>query len=267
MNEDFLSMLKERNELTPFLDVIEQIISIPDEQLTPESIDIVAGMIKGAFTDKVIEEAIDASVRNFREQNASKSQVADLTTSLKQGFTDLIDEIKPTEEKKILLKTIFEVFTDIADQVQERFLQYDLVLPVKIEGNGQLPTYAHFTDAAADIYASEDTNVPAHSMATKIPTGLYIALPEHWVAYVIPRSSIGSKTPLRLSNSVGCIDADYRGEIGVLYDNISDSDYQIHAGERIAQLIVMPCYHFNARKVDILPATERGEGGFGSTGK
>jgi dUTP pyrophosphatase len=104
-------------------------------------------------------------------------------------------------------------------------------------------------------------------LSNVIPTGLQIALPKGWVAKIVPRSSIGMKTGLRLSNSVGVIDADYRGEIGVLYDNFSDSDYEIKAGDRIAQMWVEPVYNFKPIEVSNLPDTERGSGGFGSTGK
>ena len=74
------------------------------------------------------------------------------------------------------------------------------------------------------------------------------------------------ETPLRLSNSVGLIDSGYRGELGVLYDNTSDEPYTVNAGDRIAQLLVMPSYRFQAKVVDILADSDRGEGGFGSSG-
>ena len=140
-------------------------------------------------------------------------------------------------------------------------------MPLTLEKGATAPSYAHETDTGADLSALETVVVPAHSIGNKIHTGVRIALPENWTAYIVPRSSIGAKTPLRLSNSIGVIDSDYRGELGILYDNISDSDYTINAGDRIAQLIVMPAYHFKAQVVDILPETERSEGGFGSTGK
>jgi len=106
-----------------------------------------------------------------------------------------------------------------------------------------------------------------HSLSNMVHTGLRIALPEGWAAYILPRSSIGMKTGLRLSNSVGVIDSEYRGEIGVMYDNHSDSEYIIHKGDRIAQMIVMPIHQFRPEVVDTLDNTSRGEDGFGSTGK
>ena len=112
----------------------------------------------------------------------------------------------------------------------------------------------------------ETVIVQGNTAGNKIRTGVKIQLPEGWLALIIPRSSIGAKTPLRLSNSVGLIDSGYRGELGVLYDNISDSPYAINAGDRIAQLLVMPSYRFKPEVVETLEDSDRGEGGFGSSG-
>ena len=83
---------------------------------------------------------------------------------------------------------------------------------------------------------------------------------------LVPRSSM-SKTPLRCANSVGIIDADYRGEISIVYENISCSDYTIFRGDRIAQLIIVPIAMVDVIEVDKLSETERGDGGYGSTGE
>ena len=83
---------------------------------------------------------------------------------------------------------------------------------------------------------------------------------------IFPRSSTGAKTTLRLSNSVGIIDSGYRGELGVLFDNTSVGTVEIKKGDRIAQLLIMPSYRFMPKVVDILEDSDRGEGGFGSTG-
>ena len=136
-----------------------------------------------------------------------------------------------------------------------------------VDVGAKVPTYAHETDAAADLYAMETTVVEGNTLGNKIRTGVKIQLPEGWLAFILPRSSIGAKTPLRLSNSVGLIDSGYRGELGVLYDNTSDKDYTINAGDRIAQLLVMPSYRFQAKVVDILADSDRGETGFGDSGK
>ena len=83
---------------------------------------------------------------------------------------------------------------------------------------------------------------------------------------LVPRSSM-SKTPLRCANSVGIIDADYRGEISIVYENVSCSDYTIFRGDRIAQLIIVPVLMVGVEEVNSLSETERGTGGYGSTGK
>ena len=158
---------------------------------------------------------------------------------------------------------------NIFDEAVDKYHSYAIELPMTVDKaiGAKEPTYAHDTDAAADLYAPADQIVPAHSYGNMIKTGVKIQLPEGWLAMILPRSSMGTKTPLRLSNSVGLIDSGYRGELGILYDNTSNEDYQITAGDRIAQLLVMPSYRFKAKVVDILADSDRGEGGFGASGK
>ena len=251
----------------PILEVIEQIMSIPEDSLDETSTEVVAGMITGALTPKIREESIKSVIQSFEDENLSRAQAEEIVKQNKISIKNALDELQASTNKRAILDAVFDFFYDVFDEAFAHYHTFTFELPVKIEDGGQIPTYAHDTDACADIYASKDTTIPAHSCSTKVPTGLRIALPEGWVAKIVPRSSIGAKTGLRLSNSIGIIDADYRGEIGVLYDNISDSDYEIKAGDRIAQVWVERVERFKPVPVDILPATERGEGGFGSSGK
>ena len=244
------------------LDVIEQIMSIPEESLNETSTEVIAGMISGALTPRIREASIKSVIEGFEDENFSRAQAEKVVKENKEAIKGAIDEINPSPNKRALLDATFDFFYDVFDEAFARYHSFAFELPIKLEDGGQAPTYAHDTDACADVYAS-----PAHSLSNKVPTGLRIALPEGWVAKIAPRSSIGAKTGLRLSNSIGIIDADYRGEIIVLYDNISDSDYEIKAGDRIAQMWVERVERFKPVTVDILPATERGDGGFGSTGK
>lgn len=253
--------------LKPFIDIIQSIIELPENSLNAISIESIESMMRGAMTPALRKQSIDQIIENYKNNDVPKNVVKSELDNIKDGFKELISELGLSDIKETLLYNMFSVFFEIFDEVKNRYMNYDIELPISLEGNAIAPTYAHDTDAAADLYALEDTYVKAHTFGNKIRTGVRIALPQGWVGYILPRSSTGAKTPLRLSNSIGCIDADYRGELGVLYDNTSDLDYKITAGDRIAQLIVMPCYHFKANVVDILPATERGEGGFGSTGK
>ena len=178
-------------------------------------------------------------------------------------------ETQFTGNKKILIDTITDKMFGIFDDAVAKYHSYAIELPMTVDtaAGAQVPTYAHETDAAADLYAMDDQIFPAHSYGNRIHTGVKIQLPEGWLAMILPRSSMGTKTPLRLSNSVGLIDSGYRGELGVLYDNTSDNEYKVNAGDRIAQLLVMPSYRFQAKIVDILADSDRGEGGFGASGK
>ncbi len=131
------------------------------------------------------------------------------------------------------------------------------------------PFYATSGAAGMDLPACVDEPVTIKARArAKIPTGIAVALPSNeYAALVYVRSSLGFKKGVTLSNSVGVIDSDYRGEIFVSLNNISDEDYTVMPGERIAQLIVTPVVIPEISVVDELPETQRGEGGFGSTGK
>jgi len=264
---DLADGLSLEEQARPLLDMIEQIMTIPEESLNEDSVEIISGMIKGALTPRIREVSIKDVLKGFEDDNLTRAEAANFVAQNKNAIQEAINELEPSPNKRAILDATFDFFYDVFDEAFARYHSYAFELPVKLEDGGQMPTYAHDTDACADIYASKDTIIPAHSISNKVPTGLKIALPEGWVAKIAPRSSIGAKTGLRLSNSIGIIDADYRGEIGVLYDNISDSDYEIKAGDRIAQVWVERVERFKPVLVDILPATERGEGGFGSTGK
>ena len=135
----------------------------------------------------------------------------------------------------------------------------------------ELPLPAFATDGAAamDLCACIDTPVviPAGKRAV-IPSGIAIALPSpDYVALLFSRSGMGIKSGISLSNSVGVIDSDYRGEIGVGLHNTSDADYTVNPGDRIAQLMITPVIRPTVTLTDELPASERGAGGFGSTGR
>lgn len=266
-NLNFVDNMAAIENIQPLIELIENIMSIPEENLTEDNIDIISGMIMGAFTPKMREDAINDMINNFEAQHLSHKEAQELIEQSQNGIQEGLDELEASAHKRAILDAVFDFFYDVFEKALERYHGFAFELPVKLEGEGQLPTYAHKTDACADVYASAEITIPAHSLSTKVPTGLRIALPEGWVAKIAPRSSIGAKTGLRLSNSIGIIDADYRGEIGVLYDNFSDSDYTIHIGDRIAQIWIERVERFKPVAVNNLPATDRGEGGFGSTGK
>ena len=139
----------------------------------------------------------------------------------------------------------------------------------KIGTDIPFPFYASAGAAGMDLCACTDEPVTiAPRQIASLPTGIAIALPSaNYVALVFARSGLGVKHGVALANGVGVIDSDYRGEIRVGLVNQSDVPYTIQPGDRVAQLAVMPVVQARLERVETLDETERGAGGFGSTGK
>lgn len=131
-----------------------------------------------------------------------------------------------------------------------------------------MPAYATPQSAGMDIRANLTEPVELKPFERKlIPTGLYIALPEGYEAQLRPRSGLALKHGLTLLNTPGTIDADYRGEIGVILVNLSTEPFTIADGERICQMVIATHAHVEWEAVETLDETKRGAGGFGHTGK
>lgn len=143
------------------------------------------------------------------------------------------------------------------------------MVKIKIVNRGrqQLPAYATELSAGMDLRANIDESITLNPMERRIiPTGLYMALPPGYEAQVRPRSGLAFKHGITVLNSPGTIDADYRGEIGVLLVNLSNEPFVITEGERIAQMVIARHEKGQFEVVDELDQTERGEGGYGHTG-
>lgn len=138
-------------------------------------------------------------------------------------------------------------------------------MKIKLFNENCVPKRQHVWDAGLDLKASETITLPP-GFTYNMGLGVGIELAAGQVAYVIPRSSIGTSTPLRMSNSIGVIDAGYTGEIHACYTNTSKGMYTIHEGDRIAQLVVHDIHLPDIEIVDELQGSERGTNGFGSTG-
>ena len=129
------------------------------------------------------------------------------------------------------------------------------------------PAYATEQSAGVDLKAHLPEAVTLQPLQrTLVPTGLSIALPAGYEAQVRPRSGLALKHGLTVLNAPGTIDADYRGEIGVVLVNLSDKDFVVNDGERIAQLVIARYEQAELQLVDVLDETERGAGGYGHTG-
>jgi dUTP pyrophosphatase len=138
---------------------------------------------------------------------------------------------------------------------------------IKLHPDAVMPTYGSRHAAGADLYALAETEILIPAGKTVfVSTGIAMEIPEGFVGLVFARSSMGAKRNLAPANKVGVIDSDYRGEIKVVLHNHGDTDQVVMPGERIAQLAIVPYLTAEFEECTSLSDTERGEGGFGSTG-
>lgn len=133
-------------------------------------------------------------------------------------------------------------------------------------GENPLPAYATKYSSGADLRAAESCVIQPGERGL-VPTGISIAIPEGFEAQIRPRSGLALKHGITIPNSPGTIDADYRGEICVILMNIGKEAFTVNAGDRIAQIVFAPVVQAEFEETDSLDETERGEGGFGSSGK
>jgi dUTP pyrophosphatase len=137
----------------------------------------------------------------------------------------------------------------------------------RLHPDASLPERAHAGDAGLDLCAVEGAEIPPGGRVA-IPTGWAVAIPEGHAGLVIPRSGLARRHGITVANAPGLIDAGYRGELQVLLVNLSDEPFTVVAGDRVAQLVIVPIAVAPAMEVDELPVSDgRGEGGFGSTGR
>ena len=142
-------------------------------------------------------------------------------------------------------------------------------MQIKVINNSQhlLPTYETSASAGLDIRANLTDSITLKPLERAlVKTGIFLEIPVGYEAQVRPRSGLALKNGVTVLNSPGTIDADYRGEVGVILINLSNENFLIHNGERIAQLVFAKVEQAQWKEVEILSDTARGEGGFGSTG-
>ena len=141
------------------------------------------------------------------------------------------------------------------------------LLVKKLSPNAVMPKYASSSAAGADIYACIDEGVAiAPGETALIPTGIALRIPDGYAGFVFARSGLATKNGFAPANKVGVIDSDYRGELMISLYNQSAAEYTVMPGERIAQLVIMPVVTALFEEAGELDVTERGNGGFGSTG-
>ena len=136
----------------------------------------------------------------------------------------------------------------------------------RIHPDAVLPAYAHPSDAGMDVRSVEELVIPAGKRAL-VHTGLIVLLPPLYEAQVRPRSGLALKFGVTVLNTPGTIDSGYRGEIGVILANFGDADFIVKKGDKIAQLVIAPVTQPEVCEVSEIDETDRGAGGFGSTGR
>jgi dUTP pyrophosphatase len=138
----------------------------------------------------------------------------------------------------------------------------------KLREDAILPTRAHPTDAGLDLYSIDDTYL-VPGTRTVVGTGIAVEIPESFGGFVTPRSGLAAKKGVTITNSPGLIDSGYRGEVCVILEApySAEKSIWINYGDRIGQLVILPCPYFNPVEVEELSITKRDEGGFGSSGK
>lgn len=259
--------MTEHMSVEQLTELILKIVALPDEKITEAVVDEVIKQMEEAIykedKNKILYEMAEQMKKNITEAHNGLKELETLTQ-------DLIDELQPlSKEKEGLIRALMDCFISLMREaivlVDEN---YDTVVHFELIREGaKLPTYAHDEDAGADIYAPEDITIPAHAFGFIAPTGLKMAMPRGWKMDVRPRSGLSHKTKLRVSNSPGTIESNYRNEVGILFDNFSDEPYIFKAGERMAQFVISKSYRFKGMISEDVSSigNDRG-GGFGSSG-
>ena len=250
-----------------FVELIEQIVNIPDESLDETQVEMILGMINGALTPRTREEAVLGVLEEMKRQSPAEAKEA--IDALNDAAEEMLDELGDiSEQKKALIRGVFDMLKGISEEAYERLGKYDTVVHFQlVHPNAKIPTYAHDTDAGADVYAPVDVVIAPGARGQKVDTGFKMAMAPGWYMAVCPRSGLSYKTTMRIANTPGTIDCDYRDNVGILIDNLSDETIVIHAGDRIAQFVLHPVHRFKGVVTDdVNQIGENRGGGFGSTG-
>ena len=289
--DDILEIFREASSEEDFgIDAIGAILALPDDQfkLMSEIFLIELEKSMSSTSDKLLLQ------KAIKDSGKSIDEIIDLQQNvLKEIDEELKEEL--SKEKLDFLKRMMTIITNLFAEA-EGTSKTILTIPIELcRENAVMPTYAHDTDAAMDIYCCEDITInPGETVI--VPTGIKTAVPKGYALLIQPRSGQSAKTKLRIANTPGLIDSDYRGEIGVIIENIEqpiqDIDYHFYGGDstikpqiiidsilhgksytlekgqRIAQMRLVEAPTVSWMKVENIGEIEgdRG-GGFGSSGK
>lgn len=201
----------------------------------------------------------------------------ELENTVQPGVTPEVIEETETETKPkrngskktdTMVSEVLSEADSATESVEENMTVVDMKIK-RVQEDAVLPTYGTEGSGALDFYAAEDVTV-WDERTYRVGLGVAVEVPKGFVLQLVPRSSIGMETPLRMPNSMGVIDSDYRGEVAAIYVNDETKGmipYQINKGDRIAQGYLVATPKINLVEVEELSDTDRGDKGFGSTGK
>ena len=239
--------------------VFESIQNLPDA-----SVEMILPQIEDQFKELINEQdLVNKTKTEFLQEGYTVADIKSIKESYDTIAEDYFKIVKPTSPKGRYISALIGVYKGILDTIlKEGFSRTVNIKVVKDNEDVQLPTYAHFGDAGADLYANEDIEVQPNEVKI-VPTGLRVEIPDGYEMQVRPRSGMSTKTPIL--GILGTVDSGYRGPLGVMLYNHGTENYQVHKGDRIAQAVIAPTYHGNFLITDSLSETERGSGGFGST--
>lgn len=260
MANNFTDSLKEMGVDNQTLSTFAQILDIPDSIFEANKEEFLKNIESG-----VDETTIDVLKRNCMLKGLTKEQFVEETLAADDTFLKLIEEGKFSSAKKEVMVATFAKLEKLLKE--SLFRQKIQVKFEKINPEVKLPTYAHPTDACADIYAAEEVSIKAGEVVL-ISTGFKMAVPEGYEVVIRPRSGLSIKSTLIIPNSPGTIDSGYRDEVKVPMRNVGKNTVKIEKGDRIAQMTIKLSPMMDIVEVPSVAAVgEDRKGGFGSTGK
>ena len=258
--------------IAELISALEEIMAVEDEKFVlvkDLALQTMSMTLTGAQADNTATQVVLAN----KAAGTSRFQMLEMNKFCKDTMYKVIAEEFKTRyqfnaDKCEFLDKMYGLIESYCDKLIELWdLESPEVFVELLHENAKMPSYAKPGDQGADIYACEDITIPANSFGTIVKTGLAMAIPSGWAIAIRPRSGMSCKTRIRISNTPGTIDTNYKDEIGVIIDNFDNEDYIIHAGDRIAQFVLERNYQATFSVTDDVHkhGADR-EGGFGSTG-
>ncbi len=240
-----------------------KMMTMPDDEFK-KVYDVFKENMEEAFDTKEYREQVINLMKNYPSGNID-GELAAMEDAIKDFTTSINEDEELSKEKKDVLSLVINKSFSSLSKIMENPRNMVKVKVQRLKDSIKLPTYAHPTDAGADIAAAETVTIEPNS-TTLVPTGLKFAIPKGYEISIRPRSGLSLNTPLRIANSPATIDAQYRGEVKIIMTNTGDKPYTINEGDRIAQAIINPVPMIEWEEVSILDSTDRNDKGFGSTG-